>query len=123
MNNSYIIMYNLELTIQPSYSRIVLLKSVCEAIYAAAILPVANVIVESGNFNAYYGFICGQFFIQGMFGACYLPWVDENLQNTSGLSEKKRKTLYCPEAYEPEEEEEQNYVDSATLANVSDSSA
>ena len=38
--NTFVIMYNLEITIGPSYSLIVIMKSVCEAIFSAALLPI-----------------------------------------------------------------------------------
>lgn len=89
----------------------------CEAIYAAAILPIANLVAESNNPTLVLIFFFSQYILQGMFGVCHLYWIDSNLENSSGLSEKKRKTLYCPEAYEPEEEE-QHDDDDATQAEL-----
>ena len=88
----------------------------CEAIYAAAILPIANLVDESNNPTPGVIFFFAQYILQGMFGVCHLYWIDSNLENSSGLSEKKRKTLYCPEAYEPEEEEQHD--DEATQAEL-----
>ena len=94
-NNSFMIMYNTEVTIAPSFSLLMISKNLGEAVYDLVIRLLWYLVIYNLSIKLISLMLVSYSVVDLGFSIYQSLYVTREVRDSAGLSEKERKTLYC----------------------------